>query len=588
MKTNKKIILLALLALLPMTNILKAPLTEDEVRVIVANAAQAAAQAATNAQLQSFNMAKVAAQSAANQAEHAAGKMDAKVLEMNGAAGRAHQKIQEAAVAISADLAQKFSDAQGKSSKDMADAFLKAQAEAAKQISDAFAQAQIDGAKEMADALGKALSDAEKDKAKLQEDAIRDAIAGGFADLNDPYVDADLPDAYKDRKGEGLSASQIAGEQWAKGAFKGLQSAGGDSFKAENIMNRIGAGTKAVVKDFGAFCTSERLPKFIAANRMPILWTVAGVGTISVLVYGAKKGIKLGVDRARYLWRNPTLIEDTDVTPVLRPWVKPKFVGTLDEVQGQPEFKSKLHGWVRQLKESRGTGRGSCAMLFGQPGTGKTFCSKRVARAAGMRYVIIKGGVIADCENPIAELDKIIKWAKRLGILLIIDEADALICRGIDAGDSKAHRILNHFISVTGDPFDRPNMVLITNKPEVIDPRFTADGGRVDTAIMFPELDMKGIANILRDNIDKWARMKKVVVQVDFDRAARGTPGKCPGRDLEALSCKAVLAAAFEGKALTTEGLDAAAKDFQGTKRAMREFTMGPAGHRPVGAAAAA
>lgn len=93
MKTNKKIILLALLALLPMTNILKAPLTEDEVRVIVANAAQAAAQAATNAQLQSFNMAKVAAQSAANQAEHAAGKMDAKVLEMNGAAGRDRKSV---------------------------------------------------------------------------------------------------------------------------------------------------------------------------------------------------------------------------------------------------------------------------------------------------------------------------------------------------------------------------------------------------------------------------------------------------------------------------------------------------------------
>lgn len=309
-------------------------------------------------------------------------------------------------------------------------------------------------------------------------------------------------------------------KELGKNVFQG----GIDGFK-----DNFGKDAKDMFKDAGDFFTSKRFPDFMWANKRWMLGGAAvlggGIVGVSIARHFGKKAIDMAAKRLNYMWKNPNLIEDTDCIPLLKFWEPSRNIGPLDEVEGTPELREELGNFAKLLKESRGTGRGSCAMFFGKPGTGKTFSAKRIARAAGMRYAIVKGNVIADCKNPIDELDKKIQWAKRLGILLVVDEADALICRGIDASDSKAHRILNHFISVSGDPEDRPNMILITNKPETIDPRFTADGGRIDTAIMFPDLDEAAIANILERSVKRWATLRKTPVSVDFAAAARGSAG---------------------------------------------------------------
>lgn len=439
----------------------------------------------------------------------------------------------------------------------------------------AMQRAMLDMQRDFPAKLAAALADSKKDEAKDQSQAQAEAFRQALFDAERDRLTQKIPVTLDGKKQE-LTLAELQTKRFFEGGGKEL-------FK--EALKSAGTGTKAVVTDIGSFVTSKRFPQFINENRMPLLKVALGIGGVVVGVYAAKKGIELGADKVRYIWKNPGLIEDCDVVPLVRFWEQRKDVGTLDEVEGAKNFKNELFDWVRTLKESRGTGRGSVAMLFGKPGTGKTFSAKRVARAAGLRYAVIKGNVIADCENPISELDKKIKWAKENKILLVVDEADALICRGIDASDSKAYRILNHFISITGDPDDRPNMVLITNKPELIDPRFTADGGRVDTAIMFPELSLDGISNILKRNIEKWALKKKVVVSVDFAKAAKGTPGKCPGRDLEALACKSVISASFDGEELTTERLDQAAKRHLHTKKMMREFSMEKA--TPAAAAAA-
>ena len=107
-------------------------------------------------------------------------------------------------------------------------------------------------------------------------------------------------------------------------------------------------------------------------------------------------------------------------------------------------------------------------LLFGPPGTGKTFVAKKLAQCIGLDYALMSGGDVGPLgSDAVTQIHALFTWAKYSpkGVLLFIDEAEAFLSSRTkhDMGEH-AHNALNAMLYNTGTERRDFMLVLATNR----------------------------------------------------------------------------------------------------------------------------
>ncbi len=154
---------------------------------------------------------------------------------------------------------------------------------------------------------------------------------------------------------------------------------------------------------------------------------------------------------------------------------------TLDDVVGHDEMRADLRRVVHLLKGGKRLAQLGAlpprgVLLYGPPGSGKTWTARALAGEAGMPFIATTGTQLLNLET----LEHVIDLASRNApCVVLIDEADALAQRGASPlHDAVLTRLLAHI-----DGFHQGKEgvfhVLTTNRPDALDPALLRPG-RVD------------------------------------------------------------------------------------------------------------
>ncbi|QOR34526.1 ATP-dependent zinc metalloprotease FtsH [Clostridium sp. 'deep sea'] len=224
---------------------------------------------------------------------------------------------------------------------------------------------------------------------------------------------------------------------------------------------------------------------------------------------------------------------------------------TFDDVAGYEEVKEELIEIVEFLKDSRrfiqmGARIPKGVLLFGPPGTGKTFLARAVAGEAKVPFFSISGsdfvemfvGVGASRVRDMFENAK-----KSAPCILFIDEIDAVGRHrgaGLGGGHDEREQTLNQLL-VEMDGFEMTERVIVmaaTNRPDILDPALLRPG-RFDRQVVVGKPNIKEREAILKIH----SRGKPLSDDVDLEILARSTPG-FTAADLENLLNEGALFAA--------------------------------------------
>lgn len=113
-------------------------------------------------------------------------------------------------------------------------------------------------------------------------------------------------------------------------------------------------------------------------------------------------------------------------------------------------------------------------MLYGLPGTGKTFFAKELARRSGLEYVFMSGSSFYKFKEGegIEALDELFSWANKSknGLLIFIDEAETFLSerKNMDP-QSRSYQLLNNFLNYTGERSNKFMIVFATNHKDALD-----------------------------------------------------------------------------------------------------------------------
>lgn len=229
---------------------------------------------------------------------------------------------------------------------------------------------------------------------------------------------------------------------------------------------------------------------------------------------------------------------------------------TFKDVAGYEEVKEELDEIVQFLKNPKkfteiGARIPKGVLLFGPPGTGKTWLARAVAGEAGVPFFSISGsdfvemfvGVGASRVRDLFEQAK-----KNSPAIVFIDEIDAVGRQrgaGLGGGHDEREQTLNQLL-VEMDGFEGNEGVIImaaTNRPDILDPALLRPG-RFDRQVTVGRPDIKEREAILMVH----ARNKPLGPEVRLEVLARLTPG-FTAADLENLINEAALLAARQDRA---------------------------------------
>lgn len=228
---------------------------------------------------------------------------------------------------------------------------------------------------------------------------------------------------------------------------------------------------------------------------------------------------------------------------------------TFADVAGYEEVKEELQEVVEFLKQPRkfismGARIPKGVLLFGPPGTGKTYMARAVAGEAGVPFFSISGsdfvemfvGVGASRVRDLFETAK-----KNSPCIVFIDEIDAVGRQrgaGLGGGHDEREQTLNQLL-VEMDGFEANEGIIVmaaTNRPDILDPALLRPG-RFDRQVMVGRPNIAEREAILKIH----ASNKPLAEGVDLETLARRTPG-FTGADLENLLNEAALLAARRDK----------------------------------------
>lgn len=228
---------------------------------------------------------------------------------------------------------------------------------------------------------------------------------------------------------------------------------------------------------------------------------------------------------------------------------------TFDDVAGCEEAKEELEEIVDFLKHPKkyaemGARIPKGVLLFGPPGTGKTYIARAVAGEAGVPFLSISGSDFVEMFVGVgaARVRDLFEQAKkRAPAIVFIDEIDAvgrMRGAGMGGGHDEREQTLNQLL-VEMDGFTANQGIIVmaaTNRPDILDPALLRPG-RFDRQVVLDKPDLKARLEILKVHV----RGKPLSKEVDLEVIAKGTPGFTPA-DLENVINEAALLAARRKK----------------------------------------
>lgn len=210
-------------------------------------------------------------------------------------------------------------------------------------------------------------------------------------------------------------------------------------------------------------------------------------------------------------------------------------------------FRSRLIRLLRnpEVAEAYGLRPPRGILLFGPPGTGKTWLAKALAGECGIPAVALDAstflrGIVGETESRIRHVTRVLE--AMAPVLVIIDEVDQLtLSRGsfmsTDSGVSR--RMVNMLLSWMGDEDRRSIIVGTTNHLEDIDPAFLRPG-RFDEIVPVLLPDYESRLQILKVHTSV---VRNVPVEDEtLKKVAEDTEGYT-GAELEKLVIEAAFAA---------------------------------------------
>jgi cell division protease FtsH len=228
---------------------------------------------------------------------------------------------------------------------------------------------------------------------------------------------------------------------------------------------------------------------------------------------------------------------------------------TFQDVAGCEEAKEELQEVVDFLKHSKkyvemGARIPKGVLLFGAPGTGKTYIARAVAGEAGVPFLSISGSDFVEMFVGVgaARVRDLFEQAKkRSPAIVFIDEIDAvgrMRGAGMGGGHDEREQTLNQLL-VEMDGFSTNQGIIVmaaTNRPDILDSALLRPG-RFDRQIILDKPDLNARVEILKVH----GRGKPMSKEVDMQTVAKSTAGFTPA-DLENVMNEAALLTARRRK----------------------------------------
>jgi len=221
-------------------------------------------------------------------------------------------------------------------------------------------------------------------------------------------------------------------------------------------------------------------------------------------------------------------------------------VGGLDDVKRVLKESIEWPLKYPELFDHMRTNAPKGILLYGSPGTGKTFLAKAVASESEMNFISVKGSAllskwVGESEKGIREVFKKAKQASPC--IVFFDEIDAIApIRGASSDSHVTERVISQFLTEMDGMEELKGVIVLaaTNRMDIVDPALLR-AGRFDLQLELPIPDTKARLEIF--NIH--TKGKPLAADVELKALADSTDGLV-GADIEAICRRASMLAIRE------------------------------------------
>jgi len=221
-------------------------------------------------------------------------------------------------------------------------------------------------------------------------------------------------------------------------------------------------------------------------------------------------------------------------------------VGGLDEVKRVLKESIEWPLKYPELFDHMRTNPPKGILLYGPPGSGKTFLAKAVASESEVNFISVKGPEllskwVGESERGVREVFRKAKQASPC--IVFFDEIDAIApIRGVSSDSHVTERVISQFLTELDGMEELKGVIVLaaTNRLDIVDPALLRPG-RFDLRLELPIPDAKARLEIF--NIH--TRGKPLAADVDLKPLADTTDGLV-GADIEAICRRASMLAIRE------------------------------------------